>query len=324
MNALRFRTSPYSGTSPFAVQRWRIGEITRPAGPSWLSAEPWKYEIEPVWESGPRPSFTNELALPAGLLRPGRVYRARVQVQDAAGRPSRWTAPVEFTAGEPAGAELLAAHLRLSELMYAPADGTDWEYVELHNTSADTALDLSGLRFRQGIDFTFPAGARLAPGTYGLVIKTNETAFRAYYGLAAGVPLFGPFGGSLDNAGERVVLRTAAGGTDLFDFEYGRERPWPSAASAGHSLVLRPVCLIRQAARSTGAATGAPAPSSAARRAVPIRNRRRRRCGRPGWPATTRCCPARPATTTGSRSTTAVRRRSSSARTGSSAMTRQT
>lgn len=240
VNALRFRASPYAGTAPFAAQRWRVGEITRPTAPAGQAAGPWKYELDAVWESGALTGFTEELALPAGVLRPGRVYRARVQVQDAAGRTSHWSAPVEFTAGEPAGAELLAAHLRLTELMYAPVDGTDWEFVELRNTSADTALDLAGLRFTQGIDFTFPAGARLEPGAYGLVIKTNPAAFRTYYGLPDDVPLFGPFGGSLDNAGERVVLRTAAGGTDLFDFEYGWERPWPLAASAGHSLVPRP------------------------------------------------------------------------------------
>ncbi|HMO63738.1 MAG TPA: lamin tail domain-containing protein [Verrucomicrobiota bacterium] len=240
VNSLRFRSTAYAGAAPFAVQRWRLGEVTRPAGPGWQSAEPWKYEIEAVWESGPWTNWTAELAVPAGVLRPGRVYRARVQVQDTAGRTSHWSAPVEFTAGEPAGAGLLATHLRLTELMYAPAGGTDWEFIELHNTSADTPLDLAGARFTQGIAFTFPAGAVLAPGAYGLAIKTNGAAFRAHYGLGAVTPLFGPFEGSLDNAGERVVLRTAAGGTDLLDFEYGRERPWPLAASVGHSLVPLP------------------------------------------------------------------------------------
>ncbi|MFN0068930.1 MAG: lamin tail domain-containing protein [Limisphaerales bacterium] len=251
VHSLRFRTSAYSGSTPFAAQRWRVGEIAKPAAPSWQSAEPWKYEIEAMWESGALTNFTDELAVPAGVLRPGRVYRARVQVQDAQGRTSRWSAPVEFTAGEPDNAALLAAHLRVTELMYDPADGAGLEFIELQNMSDASGLDLAGVRFTQGIEFTFPAGAALGPGQFGVVIRTNAAAFRARYSLAGDVPVFGPYGGNLNNDGERVVLRTAAGGTDLADFEYHDGRGWPlAAAGAGHSLVPRPDGLLDPAGGS--------------------------------------------------------------------------
>lgn len=243
-NALRFRTSAFSGGGGFKAVRWRVGEITRPTPPAWQSPEPWKYEIEPVWESGAIASAIQEMAVPAGVVRPGRVYRARVQYEDLAGRTSRWSPPVEFTAGEPDTLTALRQSLRLTELMYQPPGGNPHEFVELHNASADTALALEGVAFTDGITFTFPAGATLAPGARLLVVRadpaSNFAAFRAHYGLAADVPLFGPYTGSLNDDGEQVTLKATAGGGVLVSFTYGDGAGWPEAANgAGHSLVPR-------------------------------------------------------------------------------------
>jgi hypothetical protein len=50
VNALRFRSTPYSGTTPLAAVQWRVGEIIRPTAPSWQSAEPWPYN-QCRWET---------------------------------------------------------------------------------------------------------------------------------------------------------------------------------------------------------------------------------------------------------------------------------
>ncbi|MBL9137251.1 MAG: lamin tail domain-containing protein [Verrucomicrobiales bacterium] len=240
-NALRFRTSAYVGGTPFAAMRWRIGEITRPASGSWASAEPWKYEIQPTWESGRLASFTEEIDVPAEALSAGKVYRARAQFEDAMGRTSSWSEPVEFVAAQASNASGLARDLRITEIMYDSADGAAYDFVELHNAGS-TTLSLAGAQFVEGITFTFPAGATLAPGAYALVVRaaaaSNFGTFRTLYGLAATVPIFGPYSGNLADAGERIVLQAAGGTPDLVRVTYSDGRGWPVAADiAGHSLV---------------------------------------------------------------------------------------
>ncbi|MBK8433857.1 MAG: lamin tail domain-containing protein [Chloroflexi bacterium] len=58
---------------------------------------------------------------------------------------------------------------------------TDYEFLELYNTGA-TTLNLAGYTFNNGIAFTFPIGAQIAPGGYVLIAKNA-----AMYG-GAGCP----------------------------------------------------------------------------------------------------------------------------------------
>jgi len=71
--------------------------------------------------------------------------------------------------------------------MYNPSTGQDHEYIELHNIS-ESALDLSDVRFTDGIDFDFPDGTTLASGAYLLVVR-DLVAFENQYG--AGLPVIG-------------------------------------------------------------------------------------------------------------------------------------
>jgi hypothetical protein len=233
INRLSFRSSAYAGSNPFRSIRWRVGEVTVSPG------QPRKYEIETVWDSGPITAFNADITLPADALRTGSRYRVRVLHTDTTGRNSNWSLPIEFTCGDPLNEADLLNHLRITELMFNPAPN-GYEYVELYNSSSTITLDLSGVKFTQGIDYTFPQGTMLPPGAYLLVAETADiAAFRAYYGLNASVPVFGPFGGSLNNAGEQLVLRTSAGGTDIVNFNYGDGRGWPPQADGtGHALVL--------------------------------------------------------------------------------------
>jgi hypothetical protein len=66
--------------------------------------------------------------------------------------------------------------------MYQPVAASsagDYEFIELHNIGT-TALDLSGVRFTNGLDYTFPAGTTLAAGAYTVVAK-SRTAFTSRY-----------------------------------------------------------------------------------------------------------------------------------------------
>lgn len=129
--------------------------------------------------------------------------------------------------------------LRVSELMYHPADGPldgdEYEFVELQNIGEEP-LDLTGVSFVDGVTFTFPEGGPfnlLAPGATVLVVK-NADAFAARYG--AGLPVAGVYTGSLSNSGERLRLKDAVG-EEVLDFTYSDA--WqPSTDGKGASLTI--------------------------------------------------------------------------------------
>lgn len=247
INQLTFRSSSYSGINPFGSMRWRVGEITDTNSPNYRSDEPRKYEIETVWDSGPITSFNPDITIPANALRVGSRYRVRVLHTDTTGRNSNWSQPHEFTCGDPVNEADLLTYLRITELMFNPP-AAGYEYVELYNASSSVVLNLSGVKFTQGIDFTFPQGTTLGPGAYLVLVGTADLAgFRSYYGLDGSVTVIGQFSGGLNNAGEQLVLRTSAGGTDIVNFSYGDGRGWPSQADGtGHSLVLLDSALAAQ------------------------------------------------------------------------------
>lgn len=240
-NRLAFRVSNYAGSNPFAALQWRLGEVTPANRPYFDRAQPNRYEVDAVWQSEESTQFKSDAAIPAGFAEAGRTYRVRARFKDSTGRWSHWSAPVEFTAAQADSTAALTDHLRLTELMYDPLGGTDFEFIELFNSSSTLTLDLSGVAFTQGVEFTFSPGTTLAPGEYLVVVKANPagnySSFRTRYGLDQTVRIVGPFVGSLANDGERITLKTSPGGADLFDFEYGDGRGWPVAADgAGHSL----------------------------------------------------------------------------------------
>lgn len=128
-------------------------------------------------------------------------------------------------------------NLFITEIMYHPPDteefaGEQLEFIELKNVGAEE-LDLSGVRFSEGLSYTFPLGTRLAPGAF-VVLVSDPAAFATRY---PGVASDGVFSGRLSNAGERLTLVHAVG-TPIFSVRYGDAEPWPVAADgAGFSLV---------------------------------------------------------------------------------------
>lgn len=107
------------------------------------------------------------------------------------------------------------------------------EFVELHNPGP-IDVDLAGWHFDEGISFTFDAGARLPAGGYVVVAQDPGQVLTKW---SAGSPrltpaaLFGPFGGKLNNEGEKLVLRDATG-TVADEVEYRLGFPWPTTGDS--------------------------------------------------------------------------------------------
>lgn len=128
--------------------------------------------------------------------------------------------------------------LKVTEIMYNPPpfdiySGDEFEFLELKNTGANN-LDLSGLRFTDGITFAFTNGTLLQPGEF-FVLARNEFAFADRH---PGAPLHGLYTGRLDNGGEKLTL-THLLGTNVFSVSYDDEIPWPITPDGyGFSLVF--------------------------------------------------------------------------------------
>jgi hypothetical protein len=92
--------------------------------------------------------------------------------------------------------------LRITEVMFNAIGGNDYEYVELKNVGA-TVLQIAGVKFVQGIDFTFNT-LSLGAGQSVVVVK-DLAKFRARYGPTPIVA--GTYVGNLDNSGEDLALQ---------------------------------------------------------------------------------------------------------------------
>ncbi|MDX1952619.1 MAG: lamin tail domain-containing protein [Verrucomicrobiota bacterium] len=131
--------------------------------------------------------------------------------------------------------------LLITEIMYHPVNGNTnvadpehLEFIELKNVGP-SELDLSGVRFTNGVRYTFPLGKKLAPGKFALLVG-NAAAFTNVY---PGVEVDGVFTNNLSNSGEEIALIHAAG-QPIMRFSYGDQAPWPAAADGvGFSLVSR-------------------------------------------------------------------------------------
>ncbi len=235
VDGLVFRTSGYQDLqlNPFAAMEWRVGEIANPATAGFDPTQPWKYEIDAVWESGELTSFTDSITVPAGVLEAGKTYRARVRMQDSTRRWSHWSDPLEFTTATVGPPPLL----RISEIHYNPAstplvaDEEDLEFVEIVN-AGDTPAALAGVSLTTFANspYVFSEG-RLGPGER-IVVARNPVAFRMIYGSDANLAREGYGTANLANGGETIALVDAAGRT-LQTVTWTDDPPWPVVADGG-------------------------------------------------------------------------------------------
>jgi hypothetical protein len=129
------------------------------------------------------------------------------------------------------GVTPVSENLRVTELMYHPKTA-DTEFIELQNIGVD-AIELTKVRFTDGVDFSFPS-VTLAPGEV-LVVVENEAAFAAKYPGFSGI-IAGQYSGRLSNGGETIELRDA---TDAVIQTFAYQDNWyPSTDGDGYSLTI--------------------------------------------------------------------------------------
>lgn len=212
--------------------------------------------------------------LPGGAIRPGaQIYHGPLTLNANAHVKSRalvngvWSALNEATYCVD-----LAPSIRITEMMYNPAAPTaaelaagflnndDFEFVEIRNIGTDT-FRLGGLRFGDGIAFTFPDTVSIGPGQYRVIVR-NEPAFWLRYPAVDPSIIAGVYTGSLNNAGETIELAAPVGGDiHLFTFDGGW---YDQADGAGFSLTIRdprgalPLWDTRDGWRSSAAPGGTP------------------------------------------------------------------
>lgn len=131
------------------------------------------------------------------------------------------------------------ARVAITEIHYHPEspNGDFLEFIELKNVSGGS-LSLGGWRLSRGIEYTFPAGVELQAGAYVVVCRNREAFLEAFPVDASRV--FGDYEGSLDNGGEKLVLRDEFGApTESVVYDDGI--PWRREAD-GDGASLQRLC----------------------------------------------------------------------------------
>lgn len=180
--------------------------------------------------SDPRLAVTGEVSAQAKQYRQPLVITATTQIKARARQADAWSAlnQAVFRVGQST-----SYPLQITELMYNPPGGDDYEFIELKNTGL-VELPLAGASF-EGINFAFPAHTEPLPPGQVLVLARNPSAFARQY---PGVPVAGVYEGQLSNQGENITLSDPHGNL-LLSLEYDDANGWPlSADGRGDSLVL--------------------------------------------------------------------------------------
>ncbi|MEW5958344.1 MAG: lamin tail domain-containing protein [Chloroflexota bacterium] len=181
--------------------------------------------------SDPRQPVTGAIAPSANLYRMPLSLTGAIHIKARIFRGGVWSALDEaiFTLEDEVN-----HRLQITEIMYNPVGGDDYEFIELKNIGP-TELDPSRLSFDEGIHFTFPPNSpSLAPNQVVVLVR-NPAAFAQRY---PGVRVAGVYQGQLSNKGETIRLKDAQGQV-MISLEYDDENGWPvSADGQGDSLVI--------------------------------------------------------------------------------------
>jgi hypothetical protein len=160
--------------------------------------------------------YTNGIPL---VLNSSEVVNARVLSGGVWSAVSAGT----FTVGS------LGVPLRITELMYNPIGGANYEFLEVQNIGA-TPLNVGGFSFSAGITFVFSSGTVIQPGAV-LVIANNGSP-SAWATRYPGVSVLGYYSGNLNNGGELVAIVDASGRL-VTEVTYNNKAGWPTAADGG-------------------------------------------------------------------------------------------
>jgi hypothetical protein len=242
VDGLLFQSSSFAdpqGAGTFGAMRWRIAEVMSP-GTVVTNPADLILEWDAAWESDELTDFNPTVGIPEFVVKPDHLYRVRVRHKDNTGRWSQWSLPSEFRPSPRDTVSQLRTNLVFSEIMYNPpgegaTSGDEFEFIELKNVGP-YALNLSGLFFSAGINFSFTNGSQLAPGQLFLLARNPGVLATRY----AGVLVNGTYTGKLDNGGEKVAISHPVAG-EIISVTYDDVAPWPVAADGfGFALVLDP------------------------------------------------------------------------------------
>ena len=129
-----------------------------------------------------------------------------------------------------------SAQVVITEIMYNPLQGSDYEFVEITNTGAGS-VDISGWAFTDGVQFLFPAGTVIGSGER-FVVCEDVDAFRGAYPAIPETRSFGNYQGRFGNDGERVTL-IDDGGATVESFVYDDDAPWDFLADGFGASIER-------------------------------------------------------------------------------------
>jgi len=126
-----------------------------------------------------------------------------------------------------------AGKLIISEIFYNdPSANDNYEFIEITN-SGNSDIELGGIKFTTGITYTFEE-YKLEAGKSISIAKIKDSCIAQF-----GTAFLGSFAGSLDNAGEKIVLSNSI--NEVIDsVRYGDDSGWPIQADGqGYSLQLK-------------------------------------------------------------------------------------
>ena len=178
-------------------------------------------------------------ATPAGRTVADAVYEGPFNVPTAALVVGQNTLAVEVHQwGATSSDMIMGVELSLEGDVIPGTPGTpyvpsDEEWIELFNRG-DSAVDLSGWRLDDAIDYTFAPGVTIGAGEY-LVVARDAAALAAKYPT---IDIVGDYSGRLSNSNERIELKDGIG-NPADEVEYFDDGRWPyEADGAGASLEL--------------------------------------------------------------------------------------
>jgi hypothetical protein len=165
------------------------------------------------------------------------TINANVRIVARSSRTGSW----KNTFSGPAAVSLYTTvpALRITEIMYHPAppplgstnSASDFEYIEVKNIGG-APLNVSGFSLGGGVQFLFPTNVTLTAGQTAVIVA-DTNAFISRYG--SGALILGTFTGSLNNAGDQLVLLGPLQ-EGVLNFSY--EDSWyPATDGLGFSLV---------------------------------------------------------------------------------------
>ena len=162
---------------------------------------------------------------------------SRVQFRDYGPTANPDTLATRLSDRELLGPSSRRTGLIFSEIMYRPktvvGSTANLEFIEIYNAGA-IFEELTGYQITGGVQFNFPNGLTLQAGQF-IVVAADPAAMQGAYGITG---VFGPWTGSLNNAGDLVQLKDGHGALKL-EVIYSSEAPWPVAADGGGaSMVL--------------------------------------------------------------------------------------